>query len=120
MSIRRINQFWSVSLEHIPFLYFLKLFVKMHLAICFARKKIVFFGPTDQKLLVLFLGEVRAGQACARANEEELTTCMGAGGRSKGAGGGARKGDPWGPGRRPAVGRYRSRPDLRLPTAGRP
>jgi hypothetical protein len=39
-----------VSLELTLFLDFLKLFVKMHLTVCFAGKKIVFFGPTDQKL----------------------------------------------------------------------
>jgi hypothetical protein len=39
-----------MSLELILFLDFLKLFVKMHLAISFTGKKIVFFGPTDQKL----------------------------------------------------------------------
>jgi hypothetical protein len=39
-----------VSLELTLFLEFLKLFVKMHLAISFAGKKIVFFGSMDQKL----------------------------------------------------------------------
>jgi hypothetical protein len=50
MSVRRTNQFWSVSLELTLFLDFLKLFVKMRLAISFAGKIIVFFGLTDQKL----------------------------------------------------------------------
>jgi hypothetical protein len=47
------NQFWLVSLELTLFLDFLKLFVKMGLAASFVRKKIVFFGPTDQKLWVI-------------------------------------------------------------------
>jgi hypothetical protein len=41
-----------VSLELKLFLDFLKLFVKMHLTVSFVGKKIVFFGPTDQKLWV--------------------------------------------------------------------
>jgi hypothetical protein len=54
MSVRRTNRFWSVSLEHKLFLDFLKLFVNVRLAVSFTgRKKIVFFGPTDQKLWVL-------------------------------------------------------------------
>jgi hypothetical protein len=52
MSIRRTNWFWSVSLELTLFLDFLKLFVKMRLAASFVGKKIVFFGPMDQKLWV--------------------------------------------------------------------
>jgi hypothetical protein len=39
-----------VSLELTLFLDFLNIFVKINLAISFAGKKIVFFGPTDQKL----------------------------------------------------------------------
>jgi hypothetical protein len=39
-----------VSLELTVFLDFLKLFVKMRLVVSFVGKKIVFFGPTDQKL----------------------------------------------------------------------
>jgi hypothetical protein len=39
-----------VSLELTLFLDFLKLFGKMCLTVSFAGKKIVFFGPTDQKL----------------------------------------------------------------------
>jgi hypothetical protein len=51
MSIRRINRFWSVSLELTLFLDFLNIFVKMGLAVSFAgRKKIVFFGPTYKKI----------------------------------------------------------------------
>jgi hypothetical protein len=50
MSVRWTNRFWSVSLELILFLDFLNIFVKMHLAVCFAGKKFIFFGPTDQKL----------------------------------------------------------------------
>jgi hypothetical protein len=41
-----------VLLELTLFLDFLKLFVKMRLVVSFAGKKIVFFGPTDQKLWV--------------------------------------------------------------------
>jgi hypothetical protein len=50
MSVRWTNLFWSVSLELTLFLDFLNIFVRMCLAIGFAGKKIVFFGPTDQKL----------------------------------------------------------------------
>jgi hypothetical protein len=39
MSVWWTNWFWSVSLEHILFLDFLKLFVNMRLAISFAGKK---------------------------------------------------------------------------------
>jgi hypothetical protein len=52
MSIQRTNWFWSVSLEITLFLDFLKLIVKMRLAVSFVGKKIIFFGPTDQKLWV--------------------------------------------------------------------
>jgi hypothetical protein len=52
MSVQRTNRVWSVSLEHMLFLVFLKLFVKMHLAVSFAGKQIVFFGPMVQKLWV--------------------------------------------------------------------
>jgi hypothetical protein len=53
MSIRRTNRFWSVSLELTLFLDFLKLLVEMHFAASFAgEKKIVLFGPMDQKLWV--------------------------------------------------------------------
>jgi hypothetical protein len=53
-----------VSLEHTLFLDFLKLFVKMCLAVSFAKKKkIVFFGPTDQKLWVLEVYRRSLGRA---------------------------------------------------------
>jgi hypothetical protein len=53
MSVQWTNQFWSVSLELTLFFNFLKLFVKMRLAVSFAGiKKVVFFGPMDQKLWV--------------------------------------------------------------------
>jgi hypothetical protein len=65
MFVRRTNQFWSVSLELTLFLDFLKLFVKMRLAVSFVGKKIVFFGPKDQKL---WMFEVWAGWACAGNN----------------------------------------------------
>jgi hypothetical protein len=42
MSVRRTNRFWSVLLELTLFLDFLKLFVKMRLALSFMGKKIVF------------------------------------------------------------------------------
>jgi hypothetical protein len=50
MSVRRTNRFWSVSLEHILFLDFLKLFVNIRLVVSFAGKNKCIFGPTDQKL----------------------------------------------------------------------
>jgi hypothetical protein len=49
MSVRWTNQFWLVSLEVTLFLDFWNIFVKMCLAVSFAGKKIVFFGPTNQK-----------------------------------------------------------------------
>jgi hypothetical protein len=52
MFVRRTNWFWSMSLELTLFLDFLKLSVEMRLAASFVGKKIVFFGPTDQKLWV--------------------------------------------------------------------
>jgi hypothetical protein len=59
MSVWRTNRFWSVSLENILFLDFLKLFVNMRLEVSFAGKKNEFFGPTDQKLWMFkFQGEV--------------------------------------------------------------
>jgi hypothetical protein len=64
MSVRRTNRFRSVSLELTLFLDFLKLFVKMHLAASFARKKnIVFLGPTDQKLWVFEVFRRSLGRA---------------------------------------------------------
>jgi hypothetical protein len=50
MSVRQTNQFWSVLLELTLFFDFLNIFVKMRLVVSFAGKKIVFFGPMDQKL----------------------------------------------------------------------
>jgi hypothetical protein len=50
MSVQRTNRFWSVLLELILFLDFLRLSVKMRLTVSFAGKKLYFFGPTDQKL----------------------------------------------------------------------
>jgi hypothetical protein len=64
MSVRQTNQFWSVSLEHTLFLDFLKLVVNMRLAVSFARrKKIVVFGPTDQKLWVFEVSRRSLGKA---------------------------------------------------------
>jgi hypothetical protein len=76
MSVRRTNRIWSMSLEHTLFLDFLKLFAKMHLAISFAGKKMYFLDLRLKSYGCLkFLGEVSAGWACAKANEEELTIC---------------------------------------------
>jgi hypothetical protein len=69
MSVRRTNRFWSVSLEHKLFLDFLKLFVNMRLALSFAGKKIVVFGPTDQKLWVFEVSRRsmgRVGMCCSQ------------------------------------------------------
>jgi hypothetical protein len=63
MSIWRTNWFWSVSLEHILYLDFWKLFVKMHLAVSFGGKKIVFFGPSDKKLWVFEVFRRSLGRA---------------------------------------------------------
>jgi hypothetical protein len=63
MSVQRTNRFWSVSLEHTLFLDFLKLFVKMHLAVSLVGKKIAFFGPTDQKLWMFEVSRRSLGRA---------------------------------------------------------
>jgi hypothetical protein len=63
MSVRRTNWFWSESLEHTPFLDFLKLFMNMHLVVSFVEKKIVVFGPTDQKLWVFEVSRRSLGRA---------------------------------------------------------
>jgi hypothetical protein len=59
------------------FLNFLKLFVKMRLAISLTGVQISYFLDLRIKCYgcLKFLGEVCAGWACARADEEELTTC---------------------------------------------
>jgi hypothetical protein len=69
MSVRRTNQFWSVSLELTLVLNFIILFVKMRLAVTIVGKKDIIFGPTDQKLWVFevfrrSLG--RAGMCCSQ------------------------------------------------------
>jgi hypothetical protein len=76
MSVWWTNRFWSMSLEHIVFLDFLKLFVNMCLAISFAGKKKTHFLDLWIKsyACLKFQGEVWAGRACAGANEEDLTT----------------------------------------------
>jgi hypothetical protein len=82
MSVRWTNRFSSVSLELTLFLDFLKLFVKMCLAVSFAGKEIVFFGPTDHKLWMFeVLRRSMAGQACAGANYQELNTSAQKGGQ---------------------------------------
>jgi hypothetical protein len=54
----------------------LKLFVKMHFTISFTGVQISYFSDLQIKSYgcLKFFGEVWAGRACARANEEELTT----------------------------------------------
>ena len=91
MFVQWTNQFWLVLLGFILFLEFLKLFVKMHLAISFARVKKNFFLDLWIKNYVClkFLREVWAGRACARTNAEELTTCKKIWGQE---GGGRRQG----------------------------
>jgi hypothetical protein len=81
MSVWRTNQFWSVSLELTLFLDFLKLFVKMHLAVSFAGKKIVFFGPTDQKLWMFEVLKRSMGRAGMCWSQQELTTSAQKGGQ---------------------------------------
>jgi hypothetical protein len=74
MSVRWTNRFWLVSLELTLFLDFLKLLLKMHLAASFAGKKSYFLDLWIKRYGCLkFLVEVWARQACAGANEEELT-----------------------------------------------
>jgi hypothetical protein len=51
MSVRRTNQFWSVSLEHTLFLDFLKLFVNMRLALSFVGKKNRIFWTYGAKVM---------------------------------------------------------------------
>jgi hypothetical protein len=51
ISVRRTNWFWSVSLELTLFLDFLKLFVKMRLAISFTGKKNHFFWTYGSKVM---------------------------------------------------------------------
>jgi hypothetical protein len=75
MSVRRTNQFWSMSLENTLFLDFLKLFVNMRLVVCFAGEKKHFLDLRIKSYGCLkFQGEVWAGRACTAANERELTT----------------------------------------------
>jgi hypothetical protein len=82
MSVRQTNQFWSVSLELTLFLDFMKLFVKMRLAVSFAWKKSYFLDLRIKSYGCLkFWGEVWVGQACARANQQELTTSAQKGGQ---------------------------------------
>jgi hypothetical protein len=90
MSVQRTNRFWFVSLEHTLFLDFLKLFVNMCLAISFTGEKKTHFLDLRIKSYgcLKFQEEVWAGQACAAANEKELTTLIkfwGAGGQNSGA-----------------------------------
>jgi hypothetical protein len=52
-----------MSLEYTLFLDFWKLFVNLRLAVSFAGKKIIFFGPTDQKLWVFEVSRRSMGRA---------------------------------------------------------
>jgi hypothetical protein len=71
MSVR----FWSVSVEYILYLDFLKLFVNMHLVLSFTEKKTHFLDLQIKSYGCLkSQREVWAGRACAGANEKELTT----------------------------------------------
>jgi hypothetical protein len=74
-----------VSLEHTLFLDFLKLFVNMRLALSFAGKQKSYFLDLWIKSYgcLKFQGEVWAGWACARANQQELTTCTKSGGQEE-------------------------------------
>jgi hypothetical protein len=85
MSVRRTNRFWSVSLEHILFFDFLKLFMNMRLALSFARKQKSYFLDLRIKSYgcLKFQGEVWAGRACAGANQQELTSCTKSGGQEE-------------------------------------
>jgi hypothetical protein len=78
MSVWRTNRFWSVSLKHILFLDFLKLFVNMCLAVSFAGKNKMHFLDLQIKSYgcLKFQGEVWAGRACVAANAKELTTLI--------------------------------------------
>jgi hypothetical protein len=51
MSVQRTNRFWSVLLEHILFLDFLKLFVNMHLVVSFAGKRKRIFWTYGSKVM---------------------------------------------------------------------
>jgi hypothetical protein len=70
MSVRRTNRFWSVSLEHILFLDFFETFCEHASRTKLRRKtKIVFFGPTDQKLWVFQVSRRslgREGMCCSQ------------------------------------------------------
>jgi hypothetical protein len=63
MYVWQTNRFWSVSLDLTLFLDFWELFVKMRLAVTFAGKKNIFFGPTDQKLWVFEVFRRSMGRA---------------------------------------------------------
>jgi hypothetical protein len=60
------------------FLNFLKFFVNMHLVISFIGVQISYFLDLRIKSYgcLKILEEVWVGQACARANQQELTTCV--------------------------------------------
>jgi hypothetical protein len=113
-----------VSLEHTLFLYFLKLFVNMRLALSSAGKQKSYFLDLRIKSYgcLKFQGEVRARRACAGANQQELTTCTKSGGQEE-----KKIQEKWElppqaqvstSGRRPQVGGPRPAGDQRLP-AGR-
>jgi hypothetical protein len=89
VSVRQTNQFWAVSLDLTLFLDFLKLVVKMCLAVSFAGVQKSNFSNLQIKSYgcLKFFGRVYTGWACARANEEELTTCAKKLGQEVGGGG---------------------------------
>jgi hypothetical protein len=74
-----------VSLEHILFLDFWKLFVNMRLTVSFTGKNNSYFLDLRIKSYrcLKFQGEVWAGRACAGANQQELTTCAKSGGQEE-------------------------------------
>jgi hypothetical protein len=75
-----------VSLEHTLFLDFLKLFLNMRLTVSFPgkKKKKHFLDLRIKSYGCLKIQEeVWVGQACATANEKELTTCTKSGGQEE-------------------------------------
>jgi hypothetical protein len=87
-----------VSLDLTLFLDFLKLFVKMRLAVSFSGLQKSYFLDLRIKSYgcLKFLGEVLAWHLCVGSNEEELTTCAKFWGQEVGGRGyeGAIMGDP--------------------------
>jgi hypothetical protein len=61
MSVRRTNRFWSVSFELTLFFIFLKLFVKMHLAVSFVEKNNRIFWTYGSKVMGVLSFEEKYG-----------------------------------------------------------